>query len=842
MMELWRRVLLATAVATATWLWFLADLTPLVALEAPDFAERQASHGGPAGALVEDYRRLRALPTGDFAREVVRDQTLEVSGPDWRAWLPKVLDASAAAVVPPGWRERLLPFERDRGQGPISLYFRLDEPPLDELAGRLAPSREVFLTLAGESAPRYLAARLRVLADDDFSLGGGLSEYDAPPEMVFRQRPWVPWALAAGLVSYGLLPWPRRAPGAITFARWRVVLGDVVGIGLFGMFFALPFFIVGGSVQVLREYWGFAVVLWPLAALGALALWFAARYSAFAIEVLPEGLRVSGIGGALELPFASVESFRPAVLRAPRWLVRALWVAAILGKGRGAGQALLLGSSETGGLVLELRDRRGVFLWATDSLGNLAMKGFERVVEALRAAGVREVDEPLERRAVLPPEVEGAGVRATPVLGLTVLVLAPALLAAVAGAWLSRNAPTTGTTGEQPEASVGESPRAAALPGRTLGPADLAWEVVREVPDAAVTRGTALLARPDGGVLVAGEVGFLDFHATDVYVLALGPAGEVRWQRRLDQPWEDACAAVMAVPGGGYLLAGDAKVDDRLAGDLDLIAVDEEGAERWRRRLGRPDRYERATGLVAAGDGYLLVGFNEGGLEVGLSLAGELVPRVAAPSGAGYLASLDRDGDLIGERLVPGAGTAELHAVAATADGGFVAAGWTEAASEDFIDAYLVALDAAGRPQWERAIGGPGTQKARALAVLPDGDLVLTGRASGPDGRGGGLWLARTDPRGEPLWARTIGAGDLGGIAVFPDADGGIRVVGRGTAAGRGDFLYLLRTDGEGTPLDEAHYAPGDDALTPYAAAVLADGGLVVTGQRATALFALRMR
>ena len=58
MTELWRRVVLAGAVATGVWLWLLADLAPLVRLEAVDFARRQGRHGGAAGALVEESRRM----------------------------------------------------------------------------------------------------------------------------------------------------------------------------------------------------------------------------------------------------------------------------------------------------------------------------------------------------------------------------------------------------------------------------------------------------------------------------------------------------------------------------------------------------------------------------------------------------------------------------------------------------------------------------------------------------------------------------------------------------------------------------------------------------------------
>jgi cysteine-rich repeat protein len=99
------------------------------------------------------------------------------------------------------------------------------------------------------------------------------------------------------------------------------------------------------------------------------------------------------------------------------------------------------------------------------------------------------------------------------------------------------------------------------------------------------------------------------------------------------------------------------------------------------------------------------------------------------------------------------------------------------------LDAWVVALDAEGMPQWEHPYPGePGEDAfAGGVAVAPDGTIVVVGVESRPGQHLDG-WVRKLDPAGTTQWTVTeIGAGvaseeTLRAVAIA--GDGGIVVTG----------------------------------------------------------------
>jgi hypothetical protein len=150
-------------------------------------------------------------------------------------------------------------------------------------------------------------------------------------------------------------------------------------------------------------------------------------------------------------------------------------------------------------------------------------------------------------------------------------------------------------------------------------------------------------------------------------------------------------------------------------------------------------------------------------------------------------------------------------------------------------DVFVTKLDSQARVLWAVALGGPGADEGRGIAVTPSGDVYATGTFSGTvdfdpgPGRteltsagGSDAFLLRLSPKGELVWARRFGGpqSDVGlRVAVGPD---GVWVTGsfQGTmstappltSAGRTDaFLAKLDLDGKvlwarriGGPKDDA--------------------------------------
>ncbi|MCB9832781.1 MAG: hypothetical protein H6807_09925 [Planctomycetes bacterium] len=381
-MEALRRVLVVVLVIAGVWAFFLADLSPLVSV-----------------------RPETRPPRGN-------ERIVPVSGPDWRVFLATV-DEAAFGRGPEAWRAG--PEQDYMSSVARKLFYRPDEGPFAGIVPDLErPYGFVLLELDGR---RYVLQRI-TLADDDFQFGSGYASI-APPDRFFRPwRRWSPWLLGAALLAYLILPWPRREAGLIAHARWRVVMSDLLSLLLFLPFFALPFFIIGGSVQTFTVGWPLLIGLWTIAALGLWAFWLAAWSSGFALRIEEDGLGLRSFGSWRRFAWSEMESFGPAVRRSPGWM-RALGVLAALSGRSGGAATMLATSSSYGGLAIRLRDQHTLLLWICTPLGAPTLDGAEELPIALRRAGIAEFEEPLIHegfgRGLLVPSrrlIDSAGTRA----------------------------------------------------------------------------------------------------------------------------------------------------------------------------------------------------------------------------------------------------------------------------------------------------------------------------------------------------------------------------------------------------------------------------------------------
>jgi len=402
-MELWRRVILLGSVFAAILVALFASLSPVVIVRHVDFAEKQKGEGSYLGVrlMTERTQRLAALPLEDYIAEATKGRLFVVGGPEWEALAENALAAVKNRPLAKDWQRRLPSDKYPMGV----LFFKPGEPPVDGLASLFAGSREpVTLRIEMNGTPRFLKAEYRTYSNEDFHLGGGFTNTPTPPtDFLFPGRKWSPWVAAAGLVLYIVLPWPRRPPEALAYRRWRVVLCDVAALILTVPFFAFPFLITGGTVQAFTEGWPLFFFFWPIAFIGLLLVRLAVWYSSFALLPLPDRLRIWGPRGERDFPFAEMDFFQPVVIRPPKWLIALSWLGALSGKGSSrigaAGRAMILSSSQWGCLAVRLKTGKDLFLSITDQLGTDTL-GADRIVAALKEAGVREVDEIREMRSL----------------------------------------------------------------------------------------------------------------------------------------------------------------------------------------------------------------------------------------------------------------------------------------------------------------------------------------------------------------------------------------------------------------------------------------------------------
>ncbi len=386
MRELVRRLALAAFVLSAT---ALALHTPrwLMSVRPVDWsAERRTKINQGAAALATISRlvgrdqskdlSLTAETDGNidaFIASETKERLITVTTGRWRT-LHDGIDATLRGVPPDkGWKSRI---ERDFLHR--SLYFRPDESPLDEIYPSFSDTyRFSYVRIDGHSIPLYLAVTLRDPAD---------STHWAPVQLAYPYLHFAPWLLLMALLVYGLMPWPAIPERGVYYSRLvGGVLPDLVAIMLMTPFFAIPFVVTSanaGGAGLFGNGWGFlTLICWGLSLMSASMLPFAAWYTWYRLDVLPDGLCERTLRRRREITFSEIKEVTVSAHTAPAWLKGMLWLAGLRNMGV-AGQAMLLGSRSDTAFDIVLKDGGVIRLFEK------GLKGHFGLIDSLRTAGV----------------------------------------------------------------------------------------------------------------------------------------------------------------------------------------------------------------------------------------------------------------------------------------------------------------------------------------------------------------------------------------------------------------------------------------------------------------------
>jgi hypothetical protein len=436
LIEVGRRLALVSAAVAAVGLAYWTGFEPYL-LVAPATPAQLAEALGQRDLTP---RTASSLLTTRPARD--RGQVLQVSDPAWAALFAGVRQSFAQNLPIPGWEHRLQRrqlaeartenarrgrmTDRDRAEevdrvqrlkaqygvdvtfrGSFSsLYFLAREAPFADAAGSFDRRDTFLIQQAGEPG-----LALAVSALPAYQLHGFSDVITLPERFAYPYRPAALWVALAGLVLYLGLPWGRIPANAVAIQRWRVMLADLAaGLLLCALFVVAPFAIIGGTREALTTFLPFTLVFWAIACLGLTGLYWAAWSAVYRVSVLPKGLQIESLAGALAFDYTAIMHVQPVRLRPPKWLIVLGWLSALSGRSAAraagsVGRALLLEMSASNGLRLDLQGGRRVFLWYSDQLGTTAVQHFAVLGQALRQPGIPWASDVVEIRAVSPPTV-----------------------------------------------------------------------------------------------------------------------------------------------------------------------------------------------------------------------------------------------------------------------------------------------------------------------------------------------------------------------------------------------------------------------------------------------------
>ena len=182
-----------------------------------------------------------------------------------------------------------------------------------------------------------------------------------------------------------------------------------------------------------------------------------------------------------------------------------------------------------------------------------------------------------------------------------------------------------------------------------------------------------------------------------------------------------------------------------------------------------------------------------------------------------------------------GGGGDYLNWIRPTSDGGFIAVGATSSFGAGNSDAWIVKLDAAGSPVWQKTYGGAQRDHAVWVETTADGGFLVAGTTStvstGNDWTSN-AWVLKLDSNGQLLRVdRYGGTLQYAAVAVQPLPDGGYVLAGASNLILASAKLWLVRADSAGSIVWQRSIAGAGPDEPPTTMQLTGDGGYVVAGR-----------
>jgi uncharacterized delta-60 repeat protein len=290
--------------------------------------------------------------------------------------------------------------------------------------------------------------------------------------------------------------------------------------------------------------------------------------------------------------------------------------------------------------------------------------------------------------------------------------------------------------------------------------------------------------------------------------------GRCTWERTFGGAQEDKAYGIATMPDDGVVVVGNRRLLSTAGHYAWILRLDRSGKMVWEREFGGRNSDE-VYGVVATNDG-------------GIVLAGNSRSRGAGKSDI-WVQRLNKSGNTVWDKTFGGPDDDRARSIAASADGGFFIAGYTQSRGSPEGDAWIIKIDKNGELSWEQTAGGAKNDAVFHVTTMPDGGLIATGYKDLGDPKGFDLWVVRLNSQGGLLWDRTYGRGIFdAGTSIVPTEDGGSVVVGVTSAdAYRGDDAWVLRLDAHGEVVWEQTFG-GPEPETAWAVVNMSDKGYAV--------------
>ncbi|WP_084593893.1 hypothetical protein, partial [Palaeococcus ferrophilus] len=251
----------------------------------------------------------------------------------------------------------------------------------------------------------------------------------------------------------------------------------------------------------------------------------------------------------------------------------------------------------------------------------------------------------------------------------------------------------------------------------------------------------AVAIAPNGDIIVVGYTYSFDVGNGDVWVLRLDENGNIKWQKTYGEFPIDRGYAVAIASNGDIIVAGYAP---GASGDVWVLRLDENGSVKWQKTYGGSDVDGAYTVAIADNGDIIVAGYY--GATDSYGSGGDV-----------WVLRLDENGNVKWQKTYGGSNDDVARAVAIASNGDIIVVGYTYSFGAGNDDVWVLRLDENGNIKWQKAYGGNGGEKAYAVTLADNGDVIVTGYTYSFGAGNNDVWVLGLDENGNVKWQKTYG-------------------------------------------------------------------------------------
>ncbi|MBW6482294.1 MAG: T9SS type A sorting domain-containing protein [Vicingaceae bacterium] len=298
----------------------------------------------------------------------------------------------------------------------------------------------------------------------------------------------------------------------------------------------------------------------------------------------------------------------------------------------------------------------------------------------------------------------------------------------------------------------------------------------------------------DGGYIVAGYSNSTNGDVTgsrggkDYWIVKLDSIGTIEWQKSLGGSGYEDAHSIQQTTDGGYIIAGGSNsTDGDVTGnhgsyDYWVVKLSNTGAITWQKSLGGSGLDFSNSIQQTTDNGYVVAGRSN-------STDGDVTGNHGDSDY--WVVKLDSMGTILWQKSLGGSGYEDAHSIQQTIEGGYIVAGQSNSidgnviGNHGYTDYWVVKLNSIGTIEWQKALGGSGSDWGFSIQQTTDGDYIVAGSSESTDGDVTGnhgytdYWVVKLSSTGTIIWQKSLGgSGRDVGYSMYKTTDGGCIVAG----------------------------------------------------------------